>query len=129
MKNYKTAAALIGSFALGAGAASVLHAQGTAPYYEVTEIAVKDRAGYEASGVDKVREGIKSNGGKIIAGGYDKATALEGTPPANRFLIVQFPNKQATEKNWTDNVRPWMKGAEKYVPSFRSVGVEGIEAK
>jgi hypothetical protein len=63
MKNYKIAAALIGSFVLGAGTASVLHAQSTAPYYEVTEIAVKDQAGYEASGVDKVRDAIKAGGG------------------------------------------------------------------
>jgi uncharacterized protein (DUF1330 family) len=129
MKNYKIAAALIGSFAFGAGAVSVLHAQGTAPYYEVTEIAVKDQAGYEASGVDKVREAIKAGGGKVIAGGYNKATAVEGAPPANRFLIVMYPNKAAGEKVWAETIRPWMKGAEKYVSSFRSIGVEGIEAK
>jgi uncharacterized protein (DUF1330 family) len=97
MKNYGIAAALIGSFVLGAGAASVF-AQGTPPYYEVTEIAVKDQAGYEASGVDKVRDAIKAGGGKFIAGGYNKATAVEGTPPANRFLILVYPNKAAAEK-------------------------------
>jgi len=43
MNDYKIAAALIGSFALGAGAASV-YAKGTAPYYEVAEINVKDQA-------------------------------------------------------------------------------------
>jgi hypothetical protein len=43
--------------------------RGTAPYYEVTEINVKDQAGYEKSGVDKVRDAIKTNGGKVIAGG------------------------------------------------------------
>ena len=42
--------------------------QGTAPYYEVAEINVKDQAGYEKSGVDKVRDAIKANGGKVIAG-------------------------------------------------------------
>ena len=46
MKNTTIAAAIIGSFALGAGAASVLYAQGTTPYYEVAEINVKDQAGY-----------------------------------------------------------------------------------
>jgi uncharacterized protein (DUF1330 family) len=113
---------------LVAGAASVF-AQGTAPYYEVTEIAVKDQAGYEASGVDKVRDAIKAGGGKFIAGGYNKATAVEGTPPANRFLILVYPNKAAAEKVWADTIRPWMKGADKYVSSFRSVGVGGVEPK
>jgi len=58
--NIKIAAAAIGGLVLGAGlsggigiAPGVLHAQGTAPYYEVTEITVKDQAGYEKSGVDK----------------------------------------------------------------------------
>jgi len=126
MRNYKIAAAIVGSFVLGAGAASVL-AQGTAPYYEVTEIGVKDQAGYEASGVDKVREAIKANGGKLIAGGYNKATGTEGTPPANRFLIVMYPTKAALEKTWADNIRPWKKEADKYITSFRSVGVEGAD--
>ena len=34
MKNYKIAAALIGSFVLGAGVTSVLYAQGHAPTYD-----------------------------------------------------------------------------------------------
>ena len=129
MNNYKIAAALIGSFVLGAGAASVLHAQGTAPYYEVTEIAVKDQTAYEASGVDKVREALKASGAKLLAGGYNKATAVEGAPPANRFLIFVYPNKATADKVWADSIRPWMKGADKYVSSFRTVGVEGIEPK
>jgi hypothetical protein len=45
-------------------APGVLHAQGTAPYYEVTEIYVTDQAGYEKSGVDKVRDGVKAAGGR-----------------------------------------------------------------
>ena len=96
MNNYKLAAALIGGFALGAGAASV-YAQGTTPYYEVAEINVKDHAGYEASGVDKVREAIKAAGGKVIAGGYKKAELIAGNgEPANRFLITMYPSKAAS---------------------------------
>jgi hypothetical protein len=34
MENITIAAAIIGSFALGVGAASVLHAQGTAPWWD-----------------------------------------------------------------------------------------------
>jgi hypothetical protein len=36
----------------------------------VAAINVTDQAGYEASGVDKVRDAIKAGGGKLIAGGY-----------------------------------------------------------
>jgi hypothetical protein len=69
--NIKIAAAAIGGLVLGAGlsggfgiAPGVLHAQGTTPYYEVAEINVKDQAGYEKSGVERVLDAIKSNGGK-----------------------------------------------------------------
>jgi uncharacterized protein (DUF1330 family) len=135
--NFKIAAAAIGGLVLGAGlsgwsgmAPGVLHAQGTAPYYEVVEINVKDRAGYEASGVDKVRDGIKAHGGKVIAGGYNKANARMGAAPPNRFLIVQWPNKEAADKTWTENVQKWWdSGGSKYASDFRDVGVEGIEQK
>src|ERR1700739_629197 len=83
--NIKIAAAGIGGLVLGAGlsgeigiAPGVLYAQGTTPYYEVVEINVKDQAGYKASGVDKIRAGIKTNGGRAIAGGYNKAMARMG---------------------------------------------------
>ena len=62
-------------------------------------INVTDQAGYEASGVDKVRDAIKANGGKLIAGGYNKAVAIDSDIPApNRFLIFVYPNKEACDK-------------------------------
>jgi uncharacterized protein (DUF1330 family) len=77
---------------IGASAISVLNAQSNAPYFEVAAVNVTDKAGYEASGVDKVRDAIKAGGGKLIAGGYNKATTLEGdVTAANRFLIFQYP--------------------------------------
>ena len=79
---------------IGASAISVLNAQSNAPYLEVAADNVTDQAGYEASGVDKVRDAIKAGGGKLIAGGYNKATTLEGdVPAANRFLIFEYPSK------------------------------------
>jgi hypothetical protein len=89
MKNYKIAAALIGSFALGVTAASVLHAQSMAPYYEVTEIAVKDQAGYEASGVDKVREALKASGAKLLAGRIQQSRGRRGHPAGQSVLDLR----------------------------------------
>ena len=79
---------------VGAGAITALHAQNNAPYYLVAEINVKDKTAYEASGVDKVRDGMMNDGAKLIAGGYNKATALDGTLDANRVLIFQFARKR-----------------------------------
>jgi len=134
--NIKIAAAAIGGLVLGASLSGgigivpgVLHAQGMAPYYEVAEINVKDQANYEKSGVDKVRDSIKANGGKVVAGGYNKAIARMGAAPANRILIVQWPNKEAADKNWPEAQKWWDGGGSKYASDFRDIGVEGIEQK
>jgi uncharacterized protein (DUF1330 family) len=122
-------ATAIGSFALGIGAASMLHAQGTAPYYEVAEINVKDQGSYEKSGVDKVREAIKALGGKVVAGGYNKTTSYMGSAPANRFLITMFPSKEAHDKFWAESAKPWAGGEGSKYADLRVIGVEGVEQK
>jgi uncharacterized protein (DUF1330 family) len=134
--NIKIAAATMGGLVLGVGlsggisfAPGVLHAQGTAPQYEVVEINVKDQAGYEKSGVDKVRDSIKADGGKVIAGGYKKAVARIGAEPPNRVLIIQWPNKQTDDKHWTENVQKWWDSAGHKYADFRDISVEGIEQK
>jgi hypothetical protein len=45
--NYKIAAAVIGSFVLGAGTVQILHAQAKPPAYTLAEIAVQDEDGYK----------------------------------------------------------------------------------
>ena len=113
------------------GAISALHAQNNAPYYLVAEINVKDQKAYEASGVDKVRNGMKANGtGKLIAGGYNKAIAVDAESVASRVLIFQYPNKEAMEKDWKDNIAPWeMKPEVRKLADFHAIGVEGVEQK
>jgi hypothetical protein len=56
---------------------------------------------------------------------FSRSEGLRGP----RFLIFVYPNKAAADKVWADSIRPWMKGADKYVSSFRTIGVEGIEPK
>ena len=134
--DFKIATAAIAGLLVGSGlstgigiAPGVLHAQGTAAYYEVAEINVKDQAGYEKSGVDKVREDIKAGGGKVIAGGYNKSHGLIGAPPANRFLIFQWPSKEAADKVWAQSTKPWIDADGMKYADFRDVGLEGIEQK
>ena len=57
--NYRIAAAVIGSFALGLGAASVLHAQVKPPAYAFAEIDVKDKDGYTKDYLPKAQAYIK----------------------------------------------------------------------
>ena len=76
----KSALLVSAGILIGVGANAVL-AQNNAPSYMVAEINVKDQATYEASGVVQLREQIKAGGGKLIAGGYNKAIAYEGSNP------------------------------------------------
>jgi hypothetical protein len=97
----KSALLVTTGIVIGAGAISALNAQSSTPYFNVSAINVTDKDGYEASGVDKVREAIKANGGKLIAGGYNKAVAIDSDVQAtNRFLIFMYPNKEASDKAW-----------------------------
>jgi hypothetical protein len=88
--NHKIAVAVIGSFALGVGTVSVLHAQVKLPAYVVAEIDVKDQDGYAKDFLPKAQANIKEHGGKYLAGGLNKAIGLSGSPPPNRVVLLQF---------------------------------------
>ena len=130
--NIKIAAAAIGGLVLGAGLSSgigiapgVLHAQSNAPYYEVAEINVTDQTAYEASGVDKVRDAIKTSGAKLVAGGYNKTQSYAGMPVANRYLIFQFPDKATHDKVWSEHQAVARKGLNAgHMSEFRVIGAE-----
>ena len=126
----KSALLVTAGIIVGAGAISVLHAQSGAPYYEVAEINVTDQPTYEASGVDKVRDGIKASGAKLLAGGYNKTQSYDGAPVANRYLIFQFPSKEAHDKFWKESAKPWAETVKnKSMSTFRVIGVEAAEMK
>jgi uncharacterized protein (DUF1330 family) len=121
---FKSALLLTAGIVIGFGVNAVL-AQSNAPYYQVAEINVKDQTAYEASGVVKVRDGLKAHGGKLIAGGYNKATAIDGAPPPNRVLIFQYPNKEASDKAWSESIKPWQTSEQvRKLADFRVFGVE-----
>ena len=66
----------------------------------------------------------------IIAGGYNKAVAIDSDiPVSNRLLIVMYPSKEASEKA-NAATKPWAEKVKgKYVDRFRLFGVEGVEQK
>jgi uncharacterized protein (DUF1330 family) len=132
--NIKIAAVAIGGLVLGVGFSGlgigpgVLHAQSNAPYYEVAEIQVTDQPAYEASGVVEIRDMLKKNGVKVIAGGYNKTQSYAGMPIANRYLIFQFPDKATHDKVWTDT-KAWAQKALNagHMSEFRVIGVEAAQ--
>ena len=87
---YTVAIALGAGFALGAGAIHGLHAASAPLAYVIGEIAVKDEAGYKNDFLPAAQKAIDDNGGKYIAGGFNKAFSITGEPPANRVVILQY---------------------------------------
>jgi hypothetical protein len=52
----------------------------------------KDQDGYTKNFVPKAQANIKEFGGKYIGGGMNKAIGFVGAPPANRVILLQFPD-------------------------------------
>ena len=95
--DYRITAIVIGSFVLGLGAASVLHAQTKPPAYVFAEIDVKDQDGYAKDFLPKAQANIKESGGKYLGGGFNKAISVNGAPPANRVVLLEFADVDALE--------------------------------
>jgi uncharacterized protein (DUF1330 family) len=125
---YKIVAVVIGSFVLGVGAASVLHAQSKPPAYTFAEIDVKDQDGYTKDFLPKAQASIKQSGGKYLAGGFNKAISLTGAPPPNRVVLIQFPDMDAVKAFYAKEGQLEADVGDKYA-SFRAIGIEGVEQK
>ena len=125
---YKIAAAVAGSFVLGAGAADVLHAQAKPPGFTFAEIDVKDQDGYTKDFLPKAQAGIKESGGKYLAGGFNKAINLSGAPPSNRVVLLQFADIDAVKAFYVKERQLEADVGNKYA-SFRAIGIEGVAQK
>jgi uncharacterized protein (DUF1330 family) len=126
--NYKIAAAVIASFVLGVAAVNVLHAQAKLPAYVVAEIDVKDQDGYAKDFLPKAQANIKESGGKYIAGGFNKAISLSGSPPPNRVVLLQFADMDAVKAFYVKQKQIDADVGSKYA-SFRVIGIDGVEQK
>jgi uncharacterized protein (DUF1330 family) len=123
---FKITAAIAFGLFIGGGAVQLLHAQSKPPAFVVAEVDVKDRAGFEENFLKATRKDIADHGGKYLAGGYNKTMSLVGSEPANRVVILQFPNMDAV-KAWQDEGAMDMENTvgSKYA-KFRIYAVEGV---
>jgi uncharacterized protein (DUF1330 family) len=126
--NYRIVAVVIGSFALGLGVASVLHAQTKPPAYVFAEIDVKDQDGYAKDVLPKAQANVREFGGKYLAGGFNKAISLNGAPPANRIALLEFPSVDALQAFAAKQKQLEAEIGNRYA-NFRGIGIEGVERK
>ena len=122
----RPAAVVVGSFVLGVGAASILHAQTKAPGYVIAEIDVKDQDGYTKDFLPKAQANIKEFGGKYLGGG--KAIGFAGAPPSGRVVLLQFPDMDSV-KAYEDKEGRNVADVGNNYASFRVIGIEGVVPK
>jgi len=126
--NYKIGAAVIGSFVLGVGAASVLHAQARPPAYVWAEVDVKDWGGYNRNFLAQTQANIGESGGKFLAGNSNgrgpTAVSLSGSPPPDRVVLLQFADMEAVKAFYAKQRTLEADVGSKYA-SFRVVAIEG----
>ena len=122
---HKVALALAAGFALGAGAIHGLHAAASPPAYVINEITVKDEDGYKKDFLPMAQKAIDDNGGKYIAGGFNKTFSITGQPPADRVVILQFENMDKV-KAWRDAARDAQEKIGSKYATFRTFAVEGV---
>ena len=124
----KIGMALVGSFVLGVGAASVLHAQTKPQGYVLVEVDVKDQDGYTKDFLPKAQANIKEFDGKYVAGGFNKTISFRGAPPPNRVVLLQFRDMDTLKAFEDKEGRNVTDVGSKYA-SFRIIGIEGVEQK
>ncbi|MGY3691121.1 uncharacterized protein (DUF1330 family) [Bradyrhizobium sp. USDA 3240] len=124
----KIATAAIASFVLGVGAGSVLYAQAKIPAYSVAEIDVRDQDGYAKDFLPKAQANIREHGGKYLAGGLNKTITMNGAPPPNRVVLIQFPDMDSLKAFGATQTQLEADVGNKYA-SFRAIGIEGVEQK
>ena len=122
---YTAALAMAAGFALGAGAIHGLHAASAPPAYVISEIEAKDEGGYKNDFLPAAQKAIDDNGGKYIAGGFNKTFSITGQPPANRVVILQFENMDKV-KAWRDVARDAQEKIANRYATFRTFAVEGV---
>jgi uncharacterized protein (DUF1330 family) len=130
--NYKIVAAVIGSFVLGVGAASVLHAQARPPAFVWAEVDIKDRLGYFDKFAPQALANIRESGGHFLADSINPDSihhddpnvviGLNGPTPPN-VTLIQFADMEAV-KAFFAKMGPLQADSSKYA-NFHVVAIEG----
>ena len=91
---YKIAAAVVGSFVLGVGAASILHAQAKPPAYVVVAVrSIKDADAFKAGVIDKASPAaLAAAGGRYVVR-TQTVKSLDGPSP-QRFVLLAFDSME-----------------------------------
>jgi uncharacterized protein (DUF1330 family) len=121
---YTVALAMVGSFALGAAAMQGLHDQAKPSGYFIAEVNMSNRDAYTKEFVPLVMKVIKEWGGKYLVGG-GRTISLQGTPPGNRVVVIQFESLDKVQAWWDSPARKDSQAIGDKYATFRTYAVEG----
>jgi uncharacterized protein (DUF1330 family) len=96
---YALPATLVAGLAIGAGATTVLRAQGVVRAYVVAEVAIHDAETFARDYAPKVADTLQPFGGQFLTSG--KLTSIEGSTP-QRFVIIAFDSVDKA-RGWYDS--------------------------
>ena len=85
----------------------------------------RTRTGTKRTSFQGRKKAIDDNGGKYIAGGFNKTFSITGQPPADRVVILQFENMDKV-KAWRDAARDAQEKIGSKYATFRTFAVEGV---
>jgi uncharacterized protein (DUF1330 family) len=125
---YTLLMATISGFALGAIAVQALHAQGKPAAYGIAEVTVSNQDGYSTEFLPAGRKTIADGGGKFLAAG-GKTISEQGTPPAPRVVIIQWPSLDAADAWWNAAATKDAFALGGKYGTFRNFAVEGLPAQ
>ena len=121
---YAVGISLVVGAAIGAAAIHGLHAQASLPAYSVTEVDIKDQAGYAPIQTILQAENQKA-GGKFLARG-GKVEVVEGTPP-KRVVISQWKSMDDAKKFYASPaVKKAFEDRKKFTADARTFIVEAL---
>ena len=114
------------SFALGALAVEVLHAQAKPPVYYIAEVDVTDLEGYVKEFASRAAASAQAYGGRTLAASQ-KVTAIEGTSPKGRVVVMRWDSLEQVQA-WRDSpeYKEDRKIGDQYAASIRAYTVEGL---
>ena len=124
--NHREMLYALGGIAIGASGGAALHAQNTAtaPAYYVVEVNVRDVDKYRNDYASHVAATLPPYGGRYLAAG-GRTESIEGTPPASRVSILEFPSMDKAEAWYNSPEYDKIKPVRHAVATTRSFIVEG----
>jgi uncharacterized protein (DUF1330 family) len=127
MKAAAVIAFTVGGLMLGAvGGAVAVQSQHQNKAYLIGEITISDQQAYTTNFLPAAKATIQQAGGTyLVAGGL--TDTLEGQPPPNRVVVIQFDNMEKLQAYWNSAANKQNMTIGRASASFRLFGAEGID--